>query len=302
MKYKNQYLLDNFDPATIAANRKNDNLKLSVQSGISTNNNPATEKKVMLRLRELEIINTQLEKRLAEQTEKLDEVVVTNARFLSVIGHDLRSPFSSIIGVLELLKDSNTNYNIAEVKKYIRMATKSANETIALLDNLLSWAVAQNKAIYFTPVKLNLLELVNDEFENLNTSAVHKQITLNHYISSSLFLTADLQMVKTILRNLIGNAIKYSFVGSDITVSASEGAHFVIIIVQDYGIGISHKAQIDLFKSNVIHSTRGTNNENGTGLGLILCKGFVEKHGGSIRVESESGKGSKFIFTLPQYA
>ena len=260
-----------------------------------------TESNLQIRINELEKINSKLEIHSIEQENKLAEVVATNAKFLSIIAHDLRSPFTSIIGVLELLKDSYNDYNIKEVEKYIRMATNSANGTINLLDNLLSWTTAQNKAIFFSPVRINLHELINEEIDNLTTYATHKLISLNHTIPPKLFVAADLQMVKTILRNLINNAIKYSFIGGEIMVSAAENDQFVEISVRDAGIGMKHKVRNNLFTKSEFHTTRGTNNENGTGLGLILCKEFVEKHGGSIWVESEPGKGCEIKFSLPHY-
>ncbi len=252
------------------------------------------------RLNELEEINLQLANRIEEQSKKLVGVVSTNAKFLSIIAHDLRSPFSSIIGVLELLKESYLNYDQKEVERYIRMASNSAYATLGLLDNLLSWTASQNKAEFFKPVRINLQELVAEEFEDMIYSATHKMITMELDVSPKLFLNADLQMAKTILRNLITNAIKYSYIGGEITVCASDVKQFVEISVEDKGIGMCNKFQKDLFKNDNIHSTRGTNNECGTGLGLILCKEFVEKHGGKLRIESEPGKGSKIKFTLPR--
>jgi signal transduction histidine kinase len=269
--------------------------------GIETGHNTSTTQALLLRLKEMEKTNARLEKQNKEQSEKLTDVVATNAKFLSLIAHDLRSPFSVIISVLELLKDSYNDYNIKEVEKYIRMATNSANGTLSLLENLLSWTAAQNKATYFNPVKLNLHELLLEEFELLIPAATHKLITLNHSIPPKLCLAADMKMVRTIFRNLINNAIKYSFIGGEITVSATEGKQFVEITVADNGIGIEHKAKKELFRKNELHTTRGTNNEYGTGLGLILCKEFIEKHGGTISVQSEPGKGCEIVFTLPHY-
>ena len=254
---------------------------------------------LQIHLNELEEINSLLRIQADEQSKKIAEVIATNAKFLAIIAHDLRSPFSSIIGVLELLKDSYNEYDLKEVEKYISIAITSANGTLNLLDNLLSWTSAQNKAVFFKPERINLHELIIDEIENLITSATHKLITLDHTVPATIFLTADVQMVKTIFRNLITNAIKYSYIGGEIGVSAVEGSQFVEIIVEDNGIGMKRKDQNELFRKNVMHSTRGTNNESGTGLGLLLCKEFVEKHGGNICMESESGKGSKVKFTLP---
>jgi signal transduction histidine kinase len=252
------------------------------------------------RIKELEEINAQLEQIANDRSKKLTEVIETNAKFLSIIAHDLRSPFSSIISVLELLKDSYYDHNLEDVKKYIRMATNSANGTLSLLENLLAWTLAENKMTSFNPVKLNVKNLIDEEFENFISAATHKLISLNHSISENLHVSADIDMFKTILRNLISNAIKYSFIGGEVTINATELKQFVEISVEDTGIGITQKDRKELFRRNEIHTTRGTNNESGTGLGLILCKEFVEKHGGTIRIESEPGKGSRILFTLPQ--
>ncbi|MDO9255356.1 MAG: HAMP domain-containing sensor histidine kinase, partial [Bacteroidales bacterium] len=150
-------------------------------------------------------------------------------------------------------------------------------------------------------VKIDLHDVILSEIENFNTSATQKLITLNHSITPALYATADLQMVKTILRNLINNAIKYSYLGGEITITASKKVKFIEIDVIDNGVGISQNAQRELFQQNELHSTRGTRNEYGTGLGLMICKEFVEMHGGIIWIESESGKGTKIRFTLPHY-
>jgi signal transduction histidine kinase len=246
-------------------------------------------------------LNAYLEKLVEQQTMELTEVVATNTKFISIIAHDLRSPFNSILGALELLKEKLDQYNINDIEKYINLASNSANRTLNLLEGLLAWTISQNKEKSFNPVKINLHELLLYEIESINPLATQKQITLNHSIAPYLNVSADLQMVKTILRNLISNAIKYTNTGGEISVSASESKQFVEITIKDNGIGISNKAQRELFKMDAFHSTAGTNNEQGSGLGLLLCKEFVEMHGGNIWIESEPGKGCEFKFTLPHY-
>ena len=264
------------------------------------NDGRLSNQELIQRLKELEAINAQLELNTEEQSKKLAEVIETNAKFLSIIAHDLRSPFSSIISVLELLKDSYYDHNLEDVKKYIRMATNSANGTLSLLENLLAWTSAENKMTSFNPVTINVDNLVEEEFENFISAATHKLISLNNAIPKNLRVSADMDMVKTVLRNLISNAIKYSFIGGVITINATELNKFVEISVADNGVGITQKDMEDLFRRNELHTTRGTNNESGTGLGLILCKEFVEKHGGILRIESNPDKGSRIFFTLPQ--
>jgi signal transduction histidine kinase len=273
-------------------------LDLSVKTSATAS---ASEKNLRIRLRELEETNISLKLLVEQRTSKLIDIVSTNGKFLSIVAHDLRSPFSSIIGILELLKLSLKEFNKEEIEEYINIVYNSANNTLSLLDNLLKWAVSQNKEKNFNPVKINLYELLREEVESIRTSARQKQIAISHSIEPGMNVTADIQMVRTILRNLINNAIKYTNINGEIKINACELNKFVEVTVIDNGIGISAENLRKLFKIDAFHSTPGTHNEKGTGLGLLLCKEFVELHGGSIRIESETGKGSKFLFTLPHY-
>lgn len=254
-----------------------------------------------MQIQELKQINTSLELRVELRNSKLIEIISTNGKFLSIIAHDLRSPFSSIIGILELLKLSLKEFNKDEIEEYINLVYKSANNTLVLLDNLLQWAITQNIEKTFKPVKINLYNLLLEEIESLKTLALQKQITMVESIEPELNVTADLQMVKTILRNLISNAIKYTNRYGKIEISASGNKQFVEVAIHDNGIGISAEDKMKLFKVEDLYSTPGTHNEKGTGLGLLLCKEFVELHGGNLLLESEAGNGSRFAFTLPQY-
>lgn len=301
MNNKQLYFMDNSKSINITSYGKNGNFKLADFAGDNTVSGNLNEKHLMLQLRDLEEVNVQLEMLVEERTAKLEEVVATNAKFLSVLAHDLRSPFQSIIGALDLIQESYNDNDEIEIETYINMASNSASTTLRLLENLLSWTSLQNTNKNFNPVKVDLYEEVLSEFESFNPSATQKLITLNHTITQNLFVTADLQMVKTIFRNLINNAIKYSYLGGEITVSAEEKGTFVEIDIIDNGVGISQSAQKKLFQQSDLQSTRGTKNENGTGLGLLICKEFVEIHAGIIWIESEPGKGSKIKFTLPHY-
>jgi two-component system sensor histidine kinase/response regulator len=301
MNSKKLYFQNNFKPFENSAKGKNGSSKLSGLSTVIDEPDKASENYFTLRLQKMEEINARLQKLVEQRTKKLTEVVATNTKFISIIAHDLRSPFISILYALKMVKESLNDHNIVEIENYIDIAAKHANSTLNLLDDLLAWAISQNTEKSFNPVKINLHKLLRGEIEYINTSAKQKQIKLNLSIALNLNVSADLQMVKTILRNLISNAIKFTDTGGEITISASESKPFVEIVVKDTGIGISSGAQRDLFNINAFHSTTGTNNEKGIGLGLFLCKDFVERHGGDIRIESEPGKGSKFKFTLPHY-
>ena len=280
---------------------KDESSKSPEKSSAASNSGSLSEKKLLSQLREMEELNASLEILVEQRTSKLVEIVSTNGKFLSIIAHDLRSPFSSIIGILELLKLSLKEFNKDEIAEYVDIVYNSANNTLILLDNLLVWAVSQNKEKNFKPVKINLYDLLREEIESLKTLASQKQITLKHLIKPDLNVAADLQMVKTILRNLISNAIKFTNINGEIIVNATELKQFVEVEVKDNGIGISAENQKKLFQIDTFHSTPGTHNEKGTGLGLLLCKEFVELHGGNILIDSEAGKGSIFSFTLPHY-
>jgi len=254
------------------------------------------------RLQELEKDNAHLKNLIEKQSRETAGIVLKNNKSISIIAHDLRSPFNSILGALQILKGKYKSNNNNEIDKFIAIAIDSANKTLNLLDVLLEWTISRNVEKKIASVAINLSELLTEEIENNFAVAKLKQIRLNQQIAANVNVFADLQMVKTIFRNLLGNAIKYSNSGEEITISASENDQLIEICVKDNGIGISTEAQKELFKVDEFNSTAGTNNELGTGLGLLLCKEFVEQLGGGIRVKSEPEKGSEFIFTLPIYA
>jgi signal transduction histidine kinase len=179
------------------------------------------------------------------------------------------------------------------------MLNNSAVQTYRLLENLLEWANSQRGKISFIPEQINLSQLFNEEFTVLNEMATAKNIELKSFFADDLTIPADKNMLKTILRNLISNAIKFTNKNGKVEVNAVVDDRNVEISVSDDGTGMTKETMAKLFRLDANLSTRGTENEKGTGLGLFLCKEFVEKHGGKISVESESGKGSIFRFTIP---
>lgn len=302
MQNKQQYISTNTKPDhNLIFNQPDQLNSTGIQSGISGAKKTSVNN-LLSKLHEMEELNAKLQRLLEEQTKELTDEAVANRKFLSILAHDLRSPFSSIIGVLELIKDSLGDYKINELENYISIASASANSTLSLLDSLLTWTLSQsNKEKNFNPVKINLHELINDEIICIAPLAKQKQIIVSQSVSPSINVTGDLQMVKTILRNLISNAIKYTNPDGLINIAATENEKLVEIMVEDNGIGMSPEIRKTLFKIDKFHSTEGTLHEKGTGLGLMLCKEFVEIHGGNIQIESEPGFGSKFKFTLPHY-
>jgi signal transduction histidine kinase len=280
---------------------RNGKIKPPAETSTIAENKKNSDNYYILRLKEIEAHNKQLEELTQKQKKELTDIITTHNKFISILAHDLRSPFGSILAVLELIAKNLKEFDLSEAERYIKIAKNSANNTLSLLDNLLVWIISQHQGDNFNPVKIDLHNLLLEEIENLTSIADQKQISLVQNIAKDLKITADLQMVKTILRNLITNAIKYTHNYGVITISAMENNQYVEIAIEDNGIGISFEAQKDLFKIDSFQSTIGTNSERGTGLGLLICKDFIEKHGGNIWIESEPGKGSEFKFTLPHY-
>ena len=170
-----------------------------------------------------------------------------------------------------------------------------------MLENLLLWSSSQNGSIVFNPKKMNLFLLANETIKLLKQSIENKSIKLSNQIAENIYIDADKEMLSTIIRNLISNAVKFTPKGGNISIKAEKKQQFTEITIKDTGVGISKKMLPKLFDITENTSTEGTENENetGTGLGLILCKEFVEKHAGTIWVESEKGKGASFCFTIP---
>jgi ligand-binding sensor domain-containing protein/signal transduction histidine kinase len=239
-----------------------------------------------------------LEKLVEIKTKELRELNVSKDKFFSIIAHDLKNPFSSIIGLSEIMQEEIKSLDTSVLENYAHMINNSAVQTLRLLENLLEWANSQRGKISFQPEIINLSELINEEFSILNEMALGKSIELKSLLDNRLIITADKNMIKTIIRNLISNAIKFTRKNGKVSVSASVINSYVEISVTDSGIGMTKETMSKLFRLDGNLSTRGTENEKGTGLGLFLCKEFVEKHGGRIWVESEYGKGSTFKFVL----
>ncbi len=239
------------------------------------------------------------EQALKERESQLEQLNDAKDKFFSIIAHDLRSPFNTILGFSDLLSNNAKTYDTERIVKFSADINSAAVNTLALLDNLLNWAKSQTGQITFKPVKLNLQPIIVQTIKDLNPMAKFKNISLNYTQSEDIEVYADLNMFKTILRNLISNAIKFTNSRGTIEVNAMRKDNFIEIAVSDNGVGMSEETLNKLFTIHANEKTLGTANEKGSGLGLILCKEFVEKHDGKIWAESEIGKGSYFKFTLP---
>lgn len=253
-----------------------------------------TQNKALLEL------NANLEKKVEERTKQLQELNATKDKFFSIIAHDLKNPFNTLLGFSELLTTNITRYSEKEIKEFIDIIYQTSKNGFALLENLLQWSRSQTGKINFSPTDIDLKNVVENNVFMLDSIAKKKDITLKSTLSEDIQAVADENMVNTILRNIISNAIKFTKNGGEVVVSANvEKAKMITLSITDNGVGIKQNDIEKLFKIDANHSTVGTENEMGTGLGLILCKEFVKKHNGQIWVESEVNKGTTFSFTLP---
>lgn len=245
------------------------------------------------------------ERKLAEESliqlnEKLKALNVTKDRLFTIIAHDLKSPFNSILGLSELLINNLHSYNIEKSVEFVSQINNSAKNTLSLIDNLLAWANSQMGQITYQPENILLLPVVQEVIELLSPTAKIKNIAILYFESELLEAYADKNLLQVVIRNLISNSIKFSKLGGRINVYSVSENEQIIITISDNGIGISDKNLANLFHSSGTFTTNGTAHEKGSGLGLFLCKEFVEKQGGKIWVESEVGIGSEFKFTLPK--
>jgi PAS domain S-box-containing protein len=240
------------------------------------------------------------EEKLVQSEHQLREANATKDKFFSIIAHDLRSPFNSLIGFSELLYQDYDQFEESEIKEFINQIYISSTNSLKLLDNLLQWAKSQTGGIIAMPEHLIIANLVLETIGLLKSAANNKKIKIKTELLPGCIALADGYMVRTILRNLVSNAIKFTYTGGEIGIKSLVRDNDVRIEISDNGMGIRAIDQELIFKVDQKFKTLGTANEQGTGLGLILCKEFVDKNGGEIGLESSEGKGSTFFFTLPR--
>lgn len=241
-----------------------------------------------------------IEHEILLKNEELQKLNATKDKFFSIIAHDLRSPFNSIVGFSELLLDQIRQKTYEGIENYAEIIKKSSGQAIKLLMNLMQWSQLQTGRMEIIPEHFEMVDLVNEVALFIHETSHQKGIIHNKILPESATVYADKNMISTVLRNLYSNAVKFSHPGGTVTIVVIEQQNELTISVNDTGVGIE-KTRIDkLFLLDESISTVGTRNEKGTGLGLILCKEFVDKNEGEIWVESEVGKGSTFYFTIPR--
>ena len=244
------------------------------------------------------------QREIKNQNDKLKELNATKDKFFSIIAHDLKAPFNTMLGFSKLLINNFSKYDEQTQIKFLKILSNDINNTFKLLENLLLWSNSQRGKIDFHPQSENIYLLATETIELLSQSANNKNISVINKIPESINIKVDKNMILTVLRNLISNALKFTPINGTIILELeqykNENKFINQINIIDNGVGIDKENHDKLFNISKNFTTKGTEKESGTGLGLILCKEFVEKHGGKIWVDSEVGKGSTFSFSLPE--
>jgi len=249
---------------------------------------------------ELNQMNQEIKKQKEEIVEKAGQLNDLNSfknRLFSIISHDLKAPMYAL---RNLFQDINRyELSAAQINKFVPDVVKDLNYTTGLMENLLQWAKSQMQADTINPQAIDISILIGETTQLLHLQAEAKKISIGTCVKESLTAHADKDMINLILRNLLSNAIKFTPVGGSVSLSAQETPSFIEIFVKDTGTGISPEA-LEKIRENNYYTSKGTANESGTGLGLMLCREFLAKNGGQLYIESREGSGSTFSFTLPK--
>ncbi|WP_462280575.1 ATP-binding protein [Salinivirga cyanobacteriivorans] len=241
-----------------------------------------------------------LNQKLQKSQKELRQLNATKDKFFSIIAHDLRSPFTALVSLSEVLYDKDDEMEPGRRREIIGQISSASRSTFRLLENLLEWSRTQQGKIEFQPQKLLLKEVLDEVLALQMNNINQKQINFHIELNPDLHIYADRHMLSFILRNLLGNAIKFTPFGGEISFSAKDGSRDTIVKISDTGVGMTKQVVDKLFDINVHHTTEGTNKEKGVGLGLILCKEFIDKMNGAIHIESTPGSGSAFTFSIPK--
>jgi two-component system sensor histidine kinase/response regulator len=246
---------------------------------------------------ELHILNQQLR----EANRRLEETNASKDTFFSILAHDLRNPFTVLLGLTEVLNEELEHYSKEKLKAALQRLHSSSKNVYALLTNLLEWSRLERGLLTCNPHTFSVAEIVQRNIRLVSSQAQRKQIRVKHHIPAETSVYADVKMIDTVIRNLLSNALKFTDSGGTIEITAQKDNHNVKLAVSDTGVGMSQDMMSKLFRIDQKTVRQGTAGEEGTGLGLILCKEFVKKNGGILLVESVKGQGTTFRLTLPMY-
>lgn len=241
----------------------------------------------------------QKNKKLSASAKELKELNATKDKFISILAHDLKNPFNSLFGFSELLLENFREYDENEIEYQLKLLYQASKTTYEHLEQVLLWAKSQSGKLTIKPEKFSFNQVTHDLINEFKNQTNQKHIQINAFESEKISVTADINMFKTVMRNLITNAIKFNHQNGQVNISAEMNAQNVIVTVSDNGTGMDKDIIPKLWEIKENYTTAGTNDEPGTGFGLKLCKELIDKHHGKIWVESEVGKGSDFKFTLP---
>ncbi|NLE33087.1 MAG: response regulator [Bacteroidales bacterium] len=259
------------------------------------------EEEIKQKNAELQAINENLEKLVEERTAALEQANATKDKFFSIIAHDMKDNFGGLLGYMEMLTTEYDRFGEEEKRAMVNTIDDLSQQLYKLLHNLLEWANIQTGTMAFNPSNFPLNAFILDEITLLNNYADAKGQTLMFKQSEEVMVFGDESMISSVLRNVVMNAVKFTAPKGAIEISVSKTGNQACVMVEDNGIGISPDNLKRLFKVNESVKTYGTNQESGTGLGLILCKEFIEKNGGTISITSEVGSGTTVTFTIPLF-
>ena len=237
---------------------------------------------------------------LEEKNAQLKALNASKDKFFSIIAHDLKSPFAGLLVVANLIKENLERWNKDKIIHFADQLQESVDTLYALIENLLTWSRFQQGAMEYHPQYVKIQYIIARNVALLIHNAQQKQITLRNSVQEQIPAFIEVNMIDVVVRNLLSNAIKFTKPGGTVEISATHDENTLKVAISDTGIGIPEEILPNLFRIGVKTRQIGTGGERGTGLGLILCKEFIDQHGGTIRVESEVGRGSTFWFTLPK--
>lgn len=283
-----------------------DKIKGFEAGGVDYITKPLQHEEVLARVKThlmIRQLHQQLEERnelLKEKNQQLEDLNASKDTFFSIISHDLRSPFTGFLGLTQFIVENIDDWGKDKIKSTTQKLHEAAENLYALLGNLLTWSRIQRGMVEHHPVHFDIADIISRNMILFRSNAKQKDITLESAVASGARVYADLQMVDTIIRNLLSNALKFTQQKGTVTISATLQDTLLYVSIADSGIGIPDNAIDRLFRIDAKYKRAGTAGEQGTGLGLILCKELIEKNGGSIWVESVAQQGTTFTFSLPQ--
>jgi two-component system sensor histidine kinase/response regulator len=264
------------------------------------------EEKLQLINADLMQLNQDLEQRVLERTlalesmnQELQALNLSKDKFLSVMSHDLRNPLTALLASSGKLSEEPENLSPAQVKQLAQIIHRTSNKLLNQLNEVIDWAKKQSEKTSFYPEKVHLAVGIEEALELLKGNALQKKIRLQNHIPADIEVMADALMLRSIVQNLVTNAIKYTPEGGSVAVNAKRDGQMACIFIEDSGVGMAPEVKERLFSASRQPSQSGTNNEQGSGLGMVLVSDFVNQHGGQIQVESTPGEGTTITFTIP---